>query len=67
MPSSKVTAQFIVGIVVAIAAVLARDTSWLDGLPVWVGPIVAQVLAALVAYFKAETRPAPSSFRGAGE
>lgn len=67
MPSSKVTAQFIVGMLVAVAAVLARDTSWLDGLPVWVAPVVAQALAAIVAYFKAENRPAPSSFRGAGE
>lgn len=67
MPSSKVIAQFVVGLIVAIAAVLARDTSWLDGLPVWVAPVVAQVLAAIVAYFKPENRPAPSSFRGAGE
>ena len=67
MPSSKVTVQFVVGLVVAIAAVLARDTSWLDGLPVWAAPIVAQVLAAVVAYVKPENRPAPSSFRGAGQ
>lgn len=67
MPSTKVTTQFVVGLLVAIAAVLARDTSWLDGLPVWVAPLVGQALAAIVAYFKAENRPAPSSFRGAGE
>lgn len=67
MPSSKVIAQLVAGVLLAIAAVLARDTSWLDGLPPWLGPVVAQVLAALVAYFKAENRPAPSSFRGAGE
>lgn len=67
MPSSKVTAQFVVGLVVAIAAVLARDTSWLDGMPVWAGPVVAQVLAGLVAYMRPENRPAPSSFRGAGQ
>ena len=67
MPSSKVTAQFVVGLLVAIAAVLARDTSWLDGLPVWAAPIVAQALAAVVAYVKPENRPAPSSFRGAGQ
>lgn len=59
-PSTKVTVQFVVGIVVAVAAVLARDTSWLDGLPVWVAPIVAQVLAAVVAYAKRETNPARS-------
>lgn len=64
MPSTKVTVQFVVGLLLAIAAVLARDISWLDGLPVWVGPMVAQVLAAVVAYFKAETNPAPSSFQG---
>lgn len=62
MPSTKVTVQFVVGLLLAVAAVLARDTSWLDGLPVWVGPVVAQVLAAVVAYAKAETNPAPSSF-----
>lgn len=59
-PSAKVTVQFVVGIVVAVAAVLAKDTSWLDGLPVWVAPIVAQVLAAVVAYAKRETNPARS-------
>jgi len=59
-PSAKVTTQFVVGIVVAVAAVLAKDTSWLDGLPVWVAPIVAQVLAAVVAYAKRETNPARS-------
>ncbi len=59
-PSAKVTVQFVVGIVVAVAAVLAKDTSWLDGLPVWVAPVVAQVLAAVVAYAKRETNPARS-------
>lgn len=59
-PSAKVTTQFVVGILVAVAAVLAKDTSWLDGLPVWVAPIVAQVLAAVVAYAKRETNPARS-------
>lgn len=63
MPSTKVTVQFIAGLLLAIGAVLARDTSWLDGLPLWVGPVVAQVLAAVLAYFKAETNPAPSSFK----
>lgn len=40
MPSTKVTVQFVVGL------------------------LLAQVLAAVVAYFKAETNPAPSSFQG---
>lgn len=63
MPSTKVTVQFVVGLLLAIGAVLARDTSWMDGLPVWLGPVVAQVLAAGLAYAKAETNPAPSSFK----
>lgn len=62
IPSTKVLTQLLVGLAVGIAAVLARDTSWLDGLPVWAAPIVVQLLAAAAAYLKRETHPAPSSF-----
>ena len=62
IPSTKVLTQLLVGLAVGIAAVLARDTSWLDGLPVWAAPIVVQLLAAVAAYLKRETHPAPSSF-----
>lgn len=62
MPSTKVLTQLLVGLVVGILTVLARDTSWADGLPVWVAPIITQVIAAVVAYVKRETNPAPSSF-----
>lgn len=60
--STKVLTQLLVGLAVGIASVLAADTSWADGLPVWVAPIITQALAAFVAYRKRETNPAPSSF-----
>lgn len=60
-PSAKVTTQFLVGIVLAVAAYLAKDQSWLDSLPGWVAPIAGPVLAAVLAYMKAETNPASSS------
>lgn len=60
--STKVLTQLAVGLVVGILTVMARDTSWADGLPVWVAPIVTQVLAAGLAWLKRETNPAPSSF-----
>jgi urea transporter len=59
-PSAKVTTQFVLGLVLAVAAYLARDQSWLDGLPAWVAPIVAPALAAVAAYMKRETNPARS-------
>ena len=61
IPSTKVLTQLLVGLAVGIATVLARDTSWAEGLPVWVAPIIAQVLAAAAAWAKRETNPAPSS------
>lgn len=63
LPSSKVTTQFLVGLVLAVAAYLAQDMSWLDSLPGWVGPVVAPLLAMLAGYQKAENRPAPSSLK----
>lgn len=62
MPSAKVSTQFLVGLVLAVLAYATTDQSWLDGLPDWVGPVVAPVLAAIAAYLKRETNPAPSSF-----
>lgn len=59
-PSAKVSTQFLVGLLIAVAAYLAQDQSWIDGLPAWVGPIVAPVLAAVMAYMKRETNPARS-------
>lgn len=61
IPSTKVLTQLLVGLAVGIATVLARDTSWAEGLPVWVAPIIVQVLAAAAAWAKRETNPAPSS------
>ena len=60
--STKVLTQLAVGLVVGILTVLARDASWADGLPVWVAPIVTQLIAAALAWLKRETNPAPSSF-----
>ena len=60
-PSTKVTWQFVAGLVLAVAAYLAKDQSWLDALPGWVAPVVGPVLAAVLAYMKAETNPASSS------
>lgn len=59
-PSAKVMTQFLVGLVLAVLAYLAQDQSWAAGLPAWAGPIVAQLLAAVVAYVKRETNPARS-------
>lgn len=59
-PSAKVSTQFVVGLVLAVAAYLAQDTSWLDQLPGWAAVIVAQLLAAVAAYRKRETNPARS-------
>lgn len=60
--SMKVLTQLLVGVALGILSVLARDTSWLDGVPPWVAVVVAQGLAALAAWLKRETNPAPSSF-----
>lgn len=57
-PSAKVTTQFVLGLVLTVAAYLAQDQSWLDQLPGWVAPIVAPLLAAVLAYMKRETNPA---------
>lgn len=59
-PSAKVTTQFVVGLVLAVAAYLAQDQSWLDSLPGWAAVIVGQLLAAVAAYAKRETNPARS-------
>lgn len=59
-PSAKVTTQFVVGLVLAIVAYLAQDTSWLDSLPGWAVVVVGQLLAAAAAYGKRETNPARS-------
>ena len=64
MPSSKVTTHFLLGAILAVAAYLAKDTSWTAWVPTqlaWMVPIVTQLIAAVGAYYKAETRPAPSS------
>lgn len=59
-PSAKVTTQFLVGLVLAVAGYLAQDTSWLDTLPGWVAVITGPALAAVAAYAKRETNPARS-------
>lgn len=64
MPSTKVATQFVVGLVAVVLAYLAKDQSWLEWLPEIARPIAGLVLAAVAAYFRAETNPAPSSFKG---
>lgn len=59
-PSAKVTTQFFLGLALTVAAYLAQDQTWLDGMPAWVAPVVAPVLAAVAAYMKRETNPARS-------
>lgn len=57
-PSAKVTTQFIVGLLLAVAAYASQDTSWMGWLPDYlVGP-AALLLAAVAAYVKRETNPA---------
>jgi hypothetical protein len=63
-PSSKVTAHALVAVLLQVAVFLAKDTSWLGWLPDPLqpfAPIVAQLLAAIVAYYKAENRPSMSA------
>ena len=62
MPSTKVLTQLLVTVVAAVVVALTKDTSWLGFLPAWLAPLVGPALGALAGYFKAETRPAPSSF-----
>lgn len=63
MPSTKVLTQFLIGIALAVVAYAVQDQSWLDTLPPWLTPLAAPVLAAVAAYLKSETNPAPSSFK----
>jgi hypothetical protein len=66
MPSTKVLVHLTVGLVLQLAVFLAKDTTWLGWLPAAaqpIAPIAAQLLAAVAAYVKAETNPAPSSFQ----
>lgn len=63
-PSSKVTTQFLVGLVVAIAAYLGQDLSWLDALPGWVAAVVAPLLAGLAAGYQKTEKRAPDSWVG---
>lgn len=61
-PSTKVTVQFVVGLLAVVLAHLAADVSWLSFLPEWaIGP-AGVVLAAVAAYIKRETNPASSSY-----
>jgi hypothetical protein len=66
VPSTKVLVHLAVGLVLQVAVFLAKDTTWLAWLPTGlqpIAPIAAQLLAAVAAYVKAETNPAPSSNR----
>lgn len=60
-PSSKVTTQFIVGLLAAVLGYLAADQTWLDFLPDAAVSPVGVLLAAVAAYFRRETNPASSS------
>jgi len=62
MPSTKVLTQLLVAVLAAVVIHLGQDTAWLGYLPGWLAPLLGPVIGALAAYFKAETRPAPSSF-----
>ena len=64
MPSAKVTTHFLLGAALAVAGYLAKDTTWTGWVPTqlaWLVPLALQALAAVGAYYKSETRPAPSS------
>jgi cell shape-determining protein MreC len=62
MPSTKVTTQFLVGLALAVALYLTQNTAWIGSLPSWAIAPVSLVLAAVVAYLRAETNPAPSTY-----
>lgn len=63
MPSMKVVTQLLVALVAAVAIQLAKDQSWIDSLPAGLGVWAPIIIGAVAAYFKAETNPAPSSFK----
>ncbi len=65
-PSMKVVTQFLVAAMLLVVQRLLSDTAWVAWLPDWLGPyseFLLLLLAAVVAYLKAETNPAMSSFR----
>lgn len=65
-PSSKVTTQFLVTAVLIVLGKLLDDTSWVAWIPDRYRPVVLlllPLLGAVVAYYKAETRPPASAFR----
>ncbi len=61
-PSAKVLTQFAAGLVLDVIAYATADQSWMQELPgpVWLAPVLAQILAAVAAYLKRETNPARS-------
>jgi cell shape-determining protein MreC len=61
-PSSKVTVQFFVGLGLAVALYATQNTEWIGALPSWAVAPVSLLVAAVAAYLKAETNPAPSTY-----
>ena len=68
MPSTKLIVHLVLAIALQLATFLAKDTAWLGWLPAPLQPIAvlaAQALAALVAYYVAETNPPASALAAA--
>ena len=67
-PSTKLIVHLLLGAVLQLAAFLAKDTSWLGWIPVPLQPVavlLAQGLAALAAYYVAESNPPSSALAAA--
>lgn len=65
IPSAKVTTQSITALIVAIAVAVALHLFALELDPATINTIsgaVGWAVGAVVAYFRPETRPAPSTF-----
>ena len=68
MPSTKLLVHLVLGLVLQLAAFLAKDTAWLGWLPVPLQPVAvlaAQAVAAIAAYYVAETNPPASALAAA--
>ena len=62
--STKVKVHLALGLVLQLATFMAKDTSWLGWCPATLQPVVvaaAQLVAAGVAWYTAESNPAPSA------
>ena len=67
-PSKKLIVHLLLGAVLQLAAFLAKDTAWLGWIPAPLQPVAvvfAQALAAVAAYYVAETNPPASALAAA--